>query len=63
MNSKGADQSAQMRRLIGAFVVRKPPKTGFLAPRPNYSTTYLFYKQEDIGIETDEDYSVKPPDI
>ena len=28
-----------------------------------YSFTFLFYKQEDIGIETDEDYSVKPPDI
>ena len=32
--NKGADQSASMRRLVCAFVVRKPPKTGFLALRP-----------------------------
>ena len=34
MNNKGADQTARMRRLVCAFVVRKPPKTGFLATRP-----------------------------
>ena len=34
MNNKGADQTARMRRLVCAFVVRKPPKTGFLASRP-----------------------------
>ena len=28
-NNKGADQSAQMRRLVCAFVVRQPPKTVF----------------------------------
>ena len=28
-NNKGADQTAQMRRLVYAFVVRKHPKTGF----------------------------------
>ena len=34
-NYKGADQSARsMRRLVCAFVVLKPPKTGFLASRP-----------------------------
>ena len=27
-NNKGADQSARMRRLVCAFVDRKPPKTG-----------------------------------
>ena len=32
-NNKGADQSAQMCRLVCAFVVCKPPKTGFLASR------------------------------
>ena len=31
-----------MRRLVCAFVVRKPPKTGFLAARPN-----LFVKEFD----------------
>ena len=30
MNNKGSDQTAQMCRLIFAFVVRKPPKTAFL---------------------------------
>ena len=34
-NNKGADQSARMRRLVCVCVVRKPPKTGFLAFRPN----------------------------
>ena len=33
-NNKGADQAARMRRLVCAFVVRKVPKTGFLASRP-----------------------------
>ena len=28
-NNKGADQTARMRRLVCAFVVRKPPKPGF----------------------------------
>ena len=27
MNNKGADQTAQMRLLVGAFVVRKPQRT------------------------------------
>ena len=35
-NNKGAGQTARMRRLVCACVVRKPPKTGFLATRPNY---------------------------
>ena len=35
-NNKGADQTARMRRLVCACVVRKPPKTGFLASRPMY---------------------------
>ena len=34
-NNKGADQSARnMRILVCAFVVQKPPRTGFLASRP-----------------------------
>ena len=33
MNNKGADQTAHTRRLVCAFVVRKPSKTGFLALR------------------------------
>ena len=33
-NNKGAVQTARMRRLECGFVVRKPPKTGFLATRP-----------------------------
>ena len=35
-NDKGDDQSVRsMRMLVCAFVVRKPPKTGFLASRPS----------------------------
>ena len=33
-NNKGTDQTAWMHRLVCAFVVRKPQKTGFLASRP-----------------------------
>ena len=33
-NNKGADQTARMRRLVCACVVRKPPMTVFLATRP-----------------------------
>ena len=33
-NNKGADQTAWMGRLVCPCVVRKPPKTGFLASRP-----------------------------
>ena len=35
-NDKGAEQSARsMRIMVCAFVVRKPPKTGFLMSRPS----------------------------
>ena len=34
--NKGADQTARMRRLVCAFVVRKPPKSGFLETRAKY---------------------------
>ena len=40
-NNKGADQTARMRRLVCACVGRKPPKTGFLAARPNYDVTII----------------------
>ena len=40
-NNKGADQTARMRRLVCACVVRKPPKTGFLASRPVYLQIYV----------------------
>ena len=33
-NNKDADQTARMHRLVCAFVVRKPPMTGFFASRP-----------------------------
>ena len=38
-NNKGADQTARMRRLVCASVVRKPPKTGFLASRQIFLDT------------------------
>ena len=34
MKNKGADQTVPMCRLVCAFAVCKPPKTGFLASRP-----------------------------
>ena len=43
-NNKGADQTARMRRLVCACVVRKPPKTGFLATRPKCKNdTFCYY--------------------
>ena len=36
--NKGADQTARLRRLVSACVVREPPKTGFLATRPNFES-------------------------
>ena len=33
-NNKGADQSAQMHRLVCVFVDSNPPTTGFLVPQP-----------------------------
>ena len=33
-NNEGADQTERMLRLVCTSVVRKPPKTGFLASRP-----------------------------
>ena len=55
-NNKGTDQTALMRRLVCAFVVRKPLKTGFLASRPKcynevcyrgtplYDNMFLFHR-------------------
>ena len=43
-NNKGADQTARMRRLVCAFVVCKPPKTGFLASRPIYLCCLFAWK-------------------
>ena len=37
-NNKGADQTGLMHRLACAFVVRKTPKTGFLASRLIFPT-------------------------
>ena len=40
MDNKGADQTARMRRLVCAFIVRIPPKTGFLATMPICNEQY-----------------------
>ena len=40
-NNKGADQTARMRRLVCAFVVRNPPKTGFLALGPSMPLAFI----------------------
>ena len=41
--NKGADQSARMRRLVCAFVVRKHRKAVFTASRPNYVMNVMNY--------------------
>ena len=43
-NNKGADQTARMRRLVCACVVRKPPKTGYLALRPKCDKPQILFK-------------------
>ena len=42
-NNKGADYTVRMRRLVCACVVRKPPKTGFLASRPYVTLLFSQY--------------------
>ena len=46
--NKGADQSARMRRLVCAFTVCNPPKTGFPASRPILSEFFLIYLKMHI---------------
>ena len=50
MNNKGADQTARMRRLVCTCVVRKPPKTGFLASRPIYRTSFFVCYHRNIAL-------------
>ena len=40
-NDKGADQTARMRRLICAFVVRYQEKSGFLVSMPIWLPAWL----------------------
>ena len=54
MNNKDANQTEQMRRLVCAFVVRKPLKAGFLILRPIYNRTpdtvdFLPYSRSSIN--------------
>ena len=62
-NNKGADQTVQMCRLVCACVVRKPPKTGFLASRPicdnhqNLVNSFIF---SQLFGEDDPDQDVSP---
>ena len=42
-NNKGVDQTARMRRLVCACVVRKPSKTGFLASRPKFIINMIIF--------------------
>ena len=37
-----------MRRLVCAFVARKPPKTGFLASRPKYRSMHKVQKHAAV---------------
>ena len=48
-NNEGADQTARMRRLVCACVVRKPPKTGFLTSRPILDYILAGYELESYN--------------
>ena len=47
VNNKGADQSAQMHRLVCTFVVRKTPKTGLLPFRLKCICIYIHFGPEN----------------
>ena len=51
-NNKGDDQTARMRRLVYAFVVRKPPKTGFPTTRPIYDPFHHYFLEIKIITRT-----------
>ena len=56
MNNKGADQTARMRMLVCAFVVRKPPKQVFSHHNPNEGCelkTYMFEFSHPLPILLD----------
>ena len=49
---KGTDQPAQIRRLVCAFVVRKPLKTGFLALR--LISHHIFISKQRNRVDPDQ---------
>ena len=51
MNNKGTDLSAQMHRLVCAFVVHKP-RSGFLALRPICKGYYFSSNGESASLQT-----------
>ena len=54
MNKKGADQTAWMRRLVCAYVVPNPTKTGFLATRPLIWYSFTQEMEEEVNIHYKE---------
>ena len=64
-NAKGADQPVWMHMLFCSFVVRKPPKTGFLAPRPilflHTRLIFIFANSEACGISVESPLFAKVP--
>ena len=49
-DNKGADQSARMRRLVCAFDVCNPLKSGFLASMHMFTCLYTFYRFRTLFI-------------
>ena len=47
-NNKGANQTAHMCRLVCSFVVRKPPKTGFLVSSPIFKLSQHVISMKNI---------------
>ena len=45
MNSKGADQTVRIPRLVCTCVIHNPPKTGFLGAMPINSLSYGIFRQ------------------
>ena len=54
-NNIGADQTARMRRLVCACVIRNTSKTGFLALRPNNGSNRESKDLESIQSSTKPD--------
>ena len=61
-NNKGADQTGLMRRLVCAFVVRKPPKTCFLASDPFNIQHDNIPKKFNFGLSSSQGIGPRPSD-
>ena len=51
VNNKGADQFAQMRRMVCTFVIHKPRRQGFSRRGPYSQTVGVFFTHSKMNLE------------